>query len=318
MRLSLSTAGGPLLLAAGEFIVGLGLIAFAKLNTPPNQPETAVLRLLADVGLGLVAAGFLTATLEPISRHRLQRDIDEIKTAHFESLLKGLMPEAIFEEIREHVIRQTFERTDWRANIELGWVDAERTHLRKEQSVTYIVRNRGLTTDQFELRVIQEKVHEDLYPGCTELVSVKVEHLIGARSTRKQRPDDDYMGDKLAESCKHTPAKLECHIPIPLASGETVQVTVQTRSIIGGRNILPLVVTHSTVGWEMTVAHPEDLEVTAIRLHPSTEAMRMLHDTPRMKHWQVHGGLLPFQGVQLRCLPSRGTETPASSRVPEP
>lgn len=103
----------PIIIGLGEVLIGLVLVVIGATLPSTSLPKW-IIDVLVNLGVGLMAAGAVTATLEPISRRRQQNDIAEIKKTHFEAMLRGVMPGPIFDEIQAHIIRQPFLRENVR------------------------------------------------------------------------------------------------------------------------------------------------------------------------------------------------------------
>lgn len=288
----------PIFIAIGEAGLGLTFILIASLASPLSIPLPGwSFGLLSNLGIGLLAAGIITGTLEPITRKRLQRDIEEIKQAHIESVLKGLMSEPIFREVQAHIIRQPFLRRDFRVTIELSWKDKQkREYLCKSQTVNYDVENVSRTLEDYELYVFEEKVNEDLFPGSTVITEIKVDSLDG-------REPSVYTDNKLAEYIETTEQLVEARIPVKLRPNQNIRIFTSMRSIHSSREIYPYVLTTPTVDVELTVSHPHDLSVQAVPMHPSRHAFVTEVNTSTLKRWRIRAGILPFQGIETTWRP---------------
>jgi hypothetical protein len=296
----------PLFVGVGEGLLGLIFIAIAALALPLkiSMPQW-LLGVLSDLGVGLVAAGIITGTVEPISRRRLQHDVEEIRQAHFESLLKGFMPERIFYEVQEHIIRQPFMRTNLHGTFEISWADETREYLSKSVIIGYDVENVSRTLETYELRADVERVNEDRFPGSTSIQEVRVQ------------PSGDlkpivYNGDNLERFIERTDQLVKAIIPIALEPSQKARVVIRWRNIRASRDVDTFLASKPSIGMDLTIAHPNDLSVQAVPLHPSQHVLVAEVSTPTLKRWRIEAGLLPYQGVQLSWRPthfvSRGEE----------
>lgn len=78
------------LVGAGELFVGIILALVAALGKVFDfSIPTSVQGVMSNLGIGLVAAGVITMTVEVMNRKRARRDITEIRDAHLETLLNG-------------------------------------------------------------------------------------------------------------------------------------------------------------------------------------------------------------------------------------
>ena len=139
------------------------IIATTLISSPPHWIPLWLFDISSNLGIGLVAAGIITGSLEKISRKRLQDDITEIKGAHFESILKGIMPTLIFEEIRTHIIGQPFLRRNYMWTFEFVWEDEKKKYVHAYFWVHYEVENLSRTLESYELLARQERTREDLF-----------------------------------------------------------------------------------------------------------------------------------------------------------
>lgn len=289
--------GMPVIIGIGEGLLGLALIAIASLASPLSIPLPLwSLGVLSDLGIGLLAAGIITGTLEPISRKRLQRDIEQIREAHFETMLKGLMPEPIFEEVQAHIIREPFLRRNFRVVLELSWTDETREYLHKSQIISYEVENASRTLERYGLRVWEERANEDRFPGSTRIQEIQVQPYDGKQPSV-------YVDTDLDDFIEKTPQDVRALIPVMLEPGERARVVTRVRSVMSSRDVYFYAVTNSTVQLALTLAHPSDLSAQAMPMHPSQRKFMVEADTPTLKCWRIEAGLLPFQGIQLTWHP---------------
>jgi hypothetical protein len=288
----------PIVLGIIEGLAGLILISIAAIAAfhlqISMQPE--LINLLSDLGIGLLTAGVITGTLEPISRRRMQRDIKEIKRTHFESLLKGFMPEPIFNEVQAHIIRQPFLRTNFHVTRELGWEDETREYLKNSLTFSYDVENVSRTLENYELYVGQERVNEDKFPGTTRIQMIRLQSSRDLQSIV-------YSGDDLEKFMEKTDQFISARIPVMLEPGQKVNVVARMSSMLESRDVYTFLVVTPTMKLDLTVAHPKDLSIQAIPNHPSIHAFKTEVDAPTLKRWRIDAGLLPYQGIQLSWRP---------------
>ncbi|HEU0143399.1 MAG TPA: hypothetical protein VFQ47_01320 [Nitrososphaera sp.] len=281
-----------IIIGIGQAFIGLMLTVIPPLTVSPLW----IIDLLSHVGIGILAAGVLTATLEPISRMRLQRAIEEIRTAHFEAILKGFMPEPIFEEVQNHIIREPFLRSNFRVAVEFSWKDEAREYLSKSQTVRYDVQNIAQNVEEFEVNTWEERKNEDKFPNNAAIYYISVQTLDG--STRIE-----YNENNIHEIQKVTDQLVEAQFTIHLKPGQKAEVIIRMRSVLLSKDIYPFVMSNATVGLDFTVAHPNNLIVEAIPMHPSKSAFRTEVLERTVKRWRIEKGLLPFQGVQVSWQP---------------
>lgn len=288
------------IIGVSEILTGLLLIVLGYLSIPFFGLNLApwLSGTLSDLGVGLLASGIITSTLEPISRKRLQSDIKEIKEAHFESVLKGLMPEPIFREVQAHIIRQPFLRMNCDATLELEWVDEKREYLHKSLVGSCEVKNVSQTLERYELRVSEERINEDKFPESTRIREIRVQP-----SGDKFMEAIVYKGPDLEKLVKKTQQYVRVVIPIILKPDQKVRIVTHVESILSNRDVYSLVMNKPTIHLDLTISHPEDLIVRALPMHPSEKSFITEVDTSRVKRWRISTALLPFQGIEVSWQP---------------
>jgi hypothetical protein len=291
----------PVVVGAVEAVLGIAFLVAPKLLKMPGWSED----LLPDIGIGLLAAGILTMSIEPIARRRLHRDVKEMREAHFESVLKGFMPESIFEEVRTQIIDQPFLRKDFRLTIELSPPGNKPAYLRKTQTISYEVENTSRAPGTFIVAPWVERRNEDQFPNGTKIETVKVTSPYTSRATEHDGTgsEEEYSGQRLEEMCEKTDVAVTAEISVPLGPGQTARVVAVTTSILESRDVFDLLVTTPTTGLDCTVVHPEKFEVQALPLHPSVHAFKVEVHNPTVKRWRIETGLLPSQGIQTTWRP---------------
>jgi hypothetical protein len=280
----------PFLVGLGEVLLGLAFVAIDKFISV----STSIMGVISEVGIGLIAAGIITLTLEPITRRRLQSDIEEVKRTHFETLLTGVMPEPIFKEVQAHIIRQPFLRENVQTTFELSWVDEKRTSVFKYSVAQYDVTNISKTNEIYQIRVIEEKEIGSKFPDFTKISEIRIQ--------LDEQKEDVYDFERLKDHLRITDELIEVRMGFPLAPDQKARVTVKSQSILSDR-IHIYVMTVPTVNLELTVVHREDMILRAIPLHPSESNFRQEIDTPSLNRWRITGGLLSFQGFEVTWFP---------------
>jgi len=293
---------------AGLMMIFLGIISVATAATSlipqtilnkllsPYIPEWAFASL-SNIGTGLIAAGILAFTLERASRRRHQIDVAEIKSAHAESILKELMPQPIFEEVKAHIIQQPFLRTNCHGIIQLSWLDETKKYLSMSDVFSYEVENTSRTIEEYEIRVFEEKMNVDEFPGCTQIQEIKVINATSGPS--------EYTGTKLKDYMTITDQFIEAKILKRLQPGQKMKITAHVKGIRAARDVNAYIMVKPSINLILTVMHPLDLIVREVHLHASGHAFVIEADTPTLKIWRIDAGILPFQGVEVSWSPSR-------------
>ena len=253
--------------------------------------------LLNNIGTGLLAAGILTIILERARSQEYKQEIREIREANFESLLKGVMNEEIFEQLKLHIIGEPFLRRDMRVTLRLSWLDDDRKYLYKSLTGTYEVINNSHTLERYMLYAESEKEFFSQLVGKSLIQLVKIESLDDEEEVR------EYFGDALKPFIEESDEYERVAIPVELPPGSGVRITVKTIGVLNKEDVYSLVVNKATVNLSITVAHPEDVFIRATPLHPSEHLFRNMVNEPDLKAWGLAAGLLPYQGIQLSWRP---------------
>jgi hypothetical protein len=280
-----------------EILVGIFLISLPLLTHPLYfRIPSWFLAVMTNLGIGLIAAGIITGTLERISRMRLQYDIAEVKQAHLESLLEGLIPVPIFEEIDAHIIRKPFLRKDFRWSFEFTWKDESRKSLRRSAVTQYEVRNVSRIPAIYEIVTIEERTREDQNGEFAYIKEVQIECEDAERSSILSKAD-------LTSYIKERDQYIEMRIPLELQPNQGARVRLSIENIFPDRDVYYCCAAISTIYAELTVAHPDDLGVEAMPMHPSENKFKKEVDTPTLKRWRMEAAILPFQGIELSWRP---------------
>lgn len=284
-------------------IVGITIIFFAPYFAIifSNAIFNELPNVLSNVGAGLIGAGILTIILERSNRNRHKNDVAELKEAHFESVLKGLMPEPIFLEVQAHIIRQPFIRKNFIETVELSWVDGTKEYLRKSDTANYEIENISKTLEVYELRVSEERVNRDKFPNGTGIDEIKLQN-------KDFSVQSLYNGDKLADILEETDQYVRVIIPVRLPPGEKTKVTVKTSSIFSAKDVHHLVLNKPTIGFDITIAHPDDVVVSASPVHPSAHAFTKSNGD-KLQRFRIEAGILPYQGIELSWWPKKDKVT---------
>ena len=283
--------GGVILLISGIVIIVI-----------VSRVSMQILSVFSDVGTGLIGAGILTIVLERANRNRHERDVLELKEAHFESILKGLMPEPIFKEVQAHIIRQPFLRKNVSATIELRWLDETKKYLRKSNIVMYELENISKTLEVYKLRVSEERVNKDKFPNGTFIEKIKIQNS----------PLSDpvvYEGKKLEPFLEIAEQFVRFQLSVDLRPSQRVKIYVKTTSVLAAKDVHSLVVNKPAIGLDLTVSHPRDIIVSATPVHPSAHAFVTIVSSEVLKQYRLDAGILPFQGIELSWWPRTSDES---------
>jgi len=280
----------PILVGIGEILIGIIIILMNRIYLYQRVFASADIGgVLSDVGVGLVAAGIITITLEPFSRKRLQSDINEIKKANFEALLKGVMPEPIFVQVQNHIIRQPFLRENVRTTFVFEWRDKERTIVRKTSTAQYSITNISSTIQTYDLTA-----SHDIDLGTEFHDEVKITEIV----VKQNGMERDYDEPKIKTVEVRNDQFVEVHIPLPLLPGEMANITIKSQNILPNRYHIYVVLV-PTINFELGIIHEEDMIIKVSPLHPSRSCFKSEVISTRFKSWKIEGGLLPMQGFEV-------------------
>ncbi len=131
--------------------------------------------MFSHLGMGVTAVGLLTMVLEPMARRRHKKDIAELRSASAAALLKTLVPDAVYREIEEQIIRQPFMREKFQLTLTLAWNRANKAYLDKTVHLNYEVRNVTHVKQEFPVLVGVDCEHEGMFPNTSKLESAIIE-----------------------------------------------------------------------------------------------------------------------------------------------
>lgn len=286
-----------LLVGIAEIALGTILSLIASIGSVFSVPiALSLVGVLSGVGVGLIAAGVLTTTVEVINRYRSATQLAAIRRADVETLLTGLIPKPVFEAIRSQIIQQPFFRTNYHTTLNLEWRTTDNTKIVKTEVSVWDVENLSLVPQVYDLRVGESNDSFDNMPDEVSISYVKVERADG-KTTR-------FEGDELASRIIREAKFLRFELPLSLASKERVKILVKTSNIFECRDVFNLHITGPAVNMKLNVTHPQNLLVDAYAMHPSRDLLVQEMDTQTTKQWRFEVGFLPFQGVKIIWAPA--------------
>lgn len=298
-RLDLVKAG-MIEMLLGLLLSGLGVVLHKAEYEWPSS-------FFSHVGVGFMAAGLLTATVEALShrrnlqhliltQRRNREHLRQLQKATAYTMLRSFIPKAVFLEVENQIIAKPFTRSGFRLEIKLEWQDAGHTRLRRRATVSYRVRNASTAPQVFKLRAVEDWEEGDP-PRMVDITAVYVRRKAdaGRRENLAAGPDRK----KLEKT------QLMVAEDLTLKPGEAVQVVWKSLRLHPNRYSGPLLFNHATRGLVLDVDHPADLNVSLQLHHPDAEAVQVDVDDPDHHVWRFDGGFLPFQGMTLSWAPVR-------------
>ena len=289
----------------------LGLVFSVVGTVLHHADEAASSSFFSHVGIGLLAAGLLTATVEAATHRRNhQRDrlaqrrsrknlatfeqrsrdhLDALQKTTAVTILREFIPEDVFTEVQNQLISKPFARRDFRCHFGFSWEGAKQDTLSLRTSVEYKLRNVSVSPQVFRFRAVETwncDGNED---------SVDITHAYVMRS-------DDAQARNLADQETGTKRVVNDSVVVEdqvhLKPGESVHVRWRSIRRYFERDHTTVTLTLATRGFELSASHPDDLVVDLGIHHPDEEKFRK-DVLPGETKWVFEGGFLPFQGVTL-------------------
>lgn len=294
--------GSIVIIGLSMILLGILFVTIASFGLAEDLSKTIqimsnlphwIFNALSHLGSGLVAAGLLTTALEHGVRKRHSKDILEIKNAHAESLLKEIIPQPFFNEIKFHMIQQPFIRSNYQAVVQLDWKDwngIKNQFLSMSDIYSYQVENISHTSEEYSFKIYEDKVYEDKFPNCTKIKELKILRVINGSKF------EEFTNIEKEEI--ETPLSIEVNIRIHLNPNEKSIISQQVDSMKSVRDMYTYVMNKPTVGLHLTVIHPKDLILSQVPMYSAYELSTDTH-TSTLKIWHIRTGILPFQGLLL-------------------
>ncbi len=277
-------------------IIGILLVSVSSMSLAGSIPIDIKLpvwlnNIFINLGTGLIAAGLLTVTLEKSNRKRHHEDIEELKRFHGESILKELIPQPFFDEVKVSIMDHPFLRSNYQGTIQMNWKDVEnKKYLIVTDVYSYDIKNISNKTQEFEVRIYEDKMHEDIFPGCTKVVEFKIERILDE--------------DKEIEITKILPSQInketnfiEAKIPIELKPNQKITVSQHLEYVRLARDTYSYVLSKPTLDLLVTIMHPDDIILDHVLMHSSTDSLVINTNTTTLKVFQIRAGILPYQGI---------------------
>ncbi len=301
-----------LLLGLGLVLIGMVMIFLSLwIQCPeastPDKLCTLSLAVLGNIGTTLLPAGILAGALEPILRKRQRQDVEELKQANFVSLLKGVMPEAVFDEVNRQIIRYPFIRRNFQVTIVLEWAEPKHQYLTKLKKVKYEVESISPGPTTYIITTNEERSNVDSFPNSTQVKRVRVSW----RGSEKKK-EVLYENEKLNRYRNDTNVKVGIKIPVELAYGEQVEIEVEVTAVHPVNDTYWAVTNKAALGYEMYVSHPAEIEVRAGPLHPTNGPFDDKISKETVSQWHISQALLPWQGMYLSWKPRSDEQTTPS------
>lgn len=221
------------------------------------------------------------------NRKDFKDTIENLKEHQLSYVLGGMVPESIFEHIRDHIVRNCFLRTGCFVNISLKDIGDGFMEVRFRDR--YKVRNLSNSPSQYQIKGIIEKefgykIDKNRFESLSIIQSGKT---------------DMYSGDSLKTYLSETENTVKLNKTLILEGNEEIEITTKRIKIqrdTDSNYWKPPQVSDSLT---VNVSHPENFEVYANSFHPSEAPLLVLVNDIDEKTWKINEGVLPYQGINI-------------------
>ena len=282
-----------------SLILLLSGIVFILIGAATHKPGDSSGNLIYyHLGVGFISAGLLSAIVDRANSVRHLRDIEEIKQSASASAVSTVFVKPIYDEISRHIIKQDIRRSKCSGDVTIRWVDKNKRDLVHFTDVfIYELENiSGRGINEFNISAIEENLREmttyELRIIDNSPVNSKANIIINKQLVDEKRVRDVDGG-----------LSSEMIYPVSFDKDEVKKVTVIVTSIKASIDYYSYVTSFPTDRLELSVDHPDDLELSSSLFHPSEDKLEISIDNEYKKKWVINTGLLPFQGIQLYWKP---------------
>lgn len=243
--------------------------------------------LSKDVGVALLIAVGLLFMMELYARSRF---FEEIRDRLLESYSKKLIPDAMWEELKNCLIGQDVIRKAYSVTLALK---DEFNHKGRvsDTSVTYIAT--GIVKKK-----VDWKIELDLARGLTGLDdnNLQLPRFEQIEITDKNNKDKNVIYQRIDNSIDQFLSKDECKVSIPweISGDDEICVTFKIREIIDIPGTTIYSILNFTEDMAIDVFNTEDLSISASALHSDPDRL-----TKTANGWKLPGGILPGQGIRV-------------------
>jgi hypothetical protein len=274
----------------------LGLLGILALTVSfvPSVNET-LRSVLVEFAAAVFIAIILAFSIQRLTEEKFRREVDQAlqltRESVFDAVFSTLMPEAIFAEIRDLILRQPFFRRNVYATVTMNWEDnGTRDHIEFISTSAYDVMNMSTRTLGFK---IQAQLSRPNDPKLSAHIKF-LELAIGL---------DKYEGEQLEAWITEDDTHLTLHKEIVLDPNATQHIELRTWRLIESSDYYTLNMGYPTEDFTLVVNHPKDLIVKLRINHPSPERVRAFPGSDLLCGWKLEGGILPNQGLEIWWYP---------------
>jgi hypothetical protein len=257
-----------------------------------SEPESVTLIIGRDLGIAVVMAVILTIVLELYARQRLA---DDIREGVVEAVFQRFVPPAIFAEIRDHVLSARSLKRQWRLEMTVY----------RDSALAL------LDPGYFVSRtVVSYRVYNMTNYACEEpLRSHLDKDVVGKDAQGRPLPrfeevrigDEIFEGEKLGKLLSEDGLSYETMRSLPRNGQDCLIVTNDIREIIKVPDTFCWSMSSTTEEAEIVIdasaSTVTDIAFEVTALHPDRAR---LVETIAGRTWVFAGGMLPWQGFQIR------------------
>jgi hypothetical protein len=206
--------------------------------------------LLAILLLERSRIASFTRELEEVVNRRLL----EIQKTTTDAIFQGPLPRAYYEHVKSMMLQDRFLITDLHCTFRFVPRDHDPNHLRLLFDEVFKVKNLNEVAQPYVVESFESLDLDDLFPGTTRILYVRAKSdgtsswLIRKSARPGQTLGTVEDGDRLSFKEK-----------IWLQHDQQIVVEKGTEEIVRVRDMVPLVMTHPTIGVRFTVHHPRDI-----------------------------------------------------------
>jgi hypothetical protein len=248
-----------------------------------DRPETITARFFRDLGISLILSVLLTWVIELYARNRLQ---DEIRTGVLEAAYKRIIPPVIFDEVRASVLKSQLLKENWLLNMtveRLPDTDGDQSPVYVSKTVqTYRLTNetKGRATHLVEVELDEDVLRQIGDGNCPRFDRVTIGNKV-------------FEGEELK---KYAPSPGTCFKMDVEVNAQPVDIKIEATELIPVPDVWVWSTRLCTNGASIRILAPDDLEFKVSALHP--ERTRLVSYPSGF--WEFKGGMLPWQGFELR------------------
>lgn len=291
-------------------LFGALAIVLATLSFLPQLGAILQARLL-QFAIAIVISIVLALTVQRYARDEFRDEVDRAlertRVAVLEAAYSKMVPEEVFEEVRDLIFDQPFLRKNANAVVTLEWPqNGDKNHLVFETVVSFEMHNVSKHPQTYSFYA------ENTRPNRPDLSDkIWFRRLVikdGVRILMEHGPDEL---ERTVDRESDTHILLRHNIEIP--EGESRTIETHDLRWIEWKDYYTLKMGFPTIDLSLYVHHPEDIGVKLTLNHPREERLREILSNRTTNAWKLEGAILPYQGLEFfwQPLPDGEPEAPA-------